>query len=120
MVAPPVLLMASVPLTAVARPAGAASVVGDDLVEVGAAAGENGRAVIGGVLADAVDFRLDRGELRVQRLALRAVIDGSVGRLGGQSDGAVQQGGDLRQGAIGDLQLVRRPQLRSTPTGSAP
>src|SRR5208337_2970539 len=71
------------------------SVVPNDLVEVGAATREDGRAVIGGIAADAVNFRLDRGELGVQRLALGAVIDRPVGRLSGQGNRPVQQGGDL-------------------------
>ncbi len=89
----------------VAVPAGVVTAVVSWLLLVGAAL-EDGCAVIGGVGADAIDFGLDRLEFRIQRLALRAVIDGAVGRLGGQGDGAIQQGGDLRQGAIGDLQFA--------------
>src|SRR5208337_1717492 len=52
------------------QPGCGGSIVPNDLVEVGSAAGEDGRTVVGGVGADAVNFGLDRSELRIQRLAL--------------------------------------------------
>ena len=59
--------------------------------------------VVGGGRADVVDLRQDRLVLLVGRRILRAV-EGAVRGFGSQRNGAVEQAGDLRESAIGDLQ----------------
>src|SRR5271165_6792515 len=69
--------------------------IGVNLVVVGGPSGKDLRAVVGGVGANTVNLRCDRLELGIQRLALRTVVDGAVGRLSGQGDRTVEQAGDL-------------------------
>src|SRR5262249_3331698 len=66
------------------------------------AVSKDGLAVVGRVATDGVDFVLDRGELGIQSGAL-SVADRAGRGFSSQRDGAVQERGDLRQGAISDL-----------------